>query len=167
MKTMAKRKAIVRKLDALEALGGVDSICSDKTGTLTQGKMITRAVWIPTLGHMYVEGYGDAADPTIGRLAWTGEPPAGIADTGFVLPDGEKSDMFDAEKIPKDLLTFLQSASMCNIANVRYNDTEQLWQATGEPTEIALQVLAHRFESHRRHWLDMGESILSRLHYRR
>lgn len=33
MKTMVRRKVIVRKLDALEALGGVDSICSDKTGS--------------------------------------------------------------------------------------------------------------------------------------
>lgn len=34
MKTMVLRKVIVRKLDALEALGGIDSICSDKTGRL-------------------------------------------------------------------------------------------------------------------------------------
>jgi len=161
MRTMAKRKVIVRKLDALEALGGVDSICSDKTGTLTQGKMITRAVWIPTLGHMSVEGYGDAADPTVGRLAWTGDAPAGALDSGLVLPDGEKSDSFDPDKIPGDLLTFLQSAAMCNIANVRYNDTEQRWQATGEPTEIALQVLAHRFRSDRPHWVQKGMYVPS------
>ncbi|KAH7099010.1 putative sarcoplasmic/endoplasmic reticulum calcium ATPase [Auriculariales sp. MPI-PUGE-AT-0066] len=156
MKTMAKRKVIVRKLDALEALGGVDSICSDKTGTLTQGKMITRRVWIPTSGYMSVEDYGSAADPTVGRVVWAGEPQAHANQLQLPTGNDEKSDPFDRKALPADILTFLQSISMCNIANVRYNDTEGIWQATGEPTEIALQVFAHRFESSRRRWLEKG-----------
>lgn len=43
-KVMVTRNVIVRKLDSLEALGSVNDICSDKTGTLTQGKMVGRKV---------------------------------------------------------------------------------------------------------------------------
>lgn len=44
-KAMAKSNIIIRKLSSLEAVGGVSNICSDKTGTLTQGKMIVRGHW--------------------------------------------------------------------------------------------------------------------------
>lgn len=68
MKRMVRRKVIVRKLDALEALGGVTNICSDKTGTLTQGRMITKKAWIPGIGIYNVEKTGDPFDPTSGTI---------------------------------------------------------------------------------------------------
>lgn len=45
-KIMVQRNVIVRKLDSLEALGAVTNICSDKTGTLTQGRMVVKKAWI-------------------------------------------------------------------------------------------------------------------------
>jgi P-type Na+/K+ transporter len=80
MKRMVKRKVIVRRLDALEALGGVSNICSDKTGTLTQGKMVTRKAWIPGVGIYSVERNGEAADPTSGSVR-LGAVPADITET--------------------------------------------------------------------------------------
>jgi P-type E1-E2 ATPase len=43
---MQKENCLVRRLHACETMGGVDSICSDKTGTLTQNKMDVVRVWI-------------------------------------------------------------------------------------------------------------------------
>ena len=64
MTQMRKRRVVIRQLSALGALGGVTNICSDKTGTLTQGQMITRKVWLPDFGMYTVEGADDASDPT-------------------------------------------------------------------------------------------------------
>src|SRR5690242_18334059 len=47
---MAARNFIVRKMDALESLGAVANICSDKAGTLIRGKMVAKKCWIPRKG---------------------------------------------------------------------------------------------------------------------
>ena len=49
-KIMVGRNVIVRKLDSLEALGAVTNVCSDKTGTLTQGKMVVKKAWVVAEG---------------------------------------------------------------------------------------------------------------------
>ncbi|PWW78360.1 potassium/sodium eff [Tuber magnatum] len=114
MKTMVKRKVIVRKLDALEALGGVSNICSDKTGTLTQGRMITRKAWVPGVGIYTVDRTEEAANPTSGDFE-----------------DGSLPEM-----VP-ELAAFLHSSALCNLATVRFDNTKKRWQATGDPTETA------------------------------
>jgi Na+-exporting ATPase len=67
IKAMASGHVIVRRMQALEAIGGITHICSDKTGTLTQGKMIARKVWIPDMGTLDIHDTTDTFDPTSGH----------------------------------------------------------------------------------------------------
>ncbi|KAG6252182.1 hypothetical protein E4U24_000733 [Claviceps purpurea] len=175
---MRKANVVVRDLSALEALGGVTNICSDKTGTLTEGAMIVRQAWIP-FSHMYtVHDSQKPNDPTKGRVSHslqTEVPRA--AESGAVKEKEEPQRDYDNERsaavlkfdVPEaklnakappaqheelkrsetemtdQLEAFLLSAALCNLATVRYDEEDDKWQTTGEPTEIALQVFAHRF----------------------
>jgi len=65
---MRKSNVVVRDLSALEALGGVTNICSDKTGTLTQGAMIVRKVWVPSNVIYTVVDSKHPSNPTAGRV---------------------------------------------------------------------------------------------------
>ncbi|WEW57320.1 magnesium-transporting ATPase [Emydomyces testavorans] len=143
-KAMAKGNVIVRKLQALEAVGGVTNICSDKTGTLTQGKMIARKAWIPGAGTMTIHDTTSPFDP----------------GSGFVKINGSR---IQPDHYPLDgnnrLRTFLRTIALCNLSSV-YHPCDKApekngsvahsgvdWTAVGEPTEIALHVLAIRFNS--------------------
>ncbi|KAI3332278.1 potassium/sodium efflux P-type ATPase [Xylariaceae sp. AK1471] len=168
---MRKANVVVRDLSALEALGGVTNICSDKTGTLTQGAMIVRKVWIPSKTEYTVQDSKHPNNPTKGRVTVAEQKDSTAESTQ------EKRD-FDQERsaatltfdVPEDKLnppkqsptkekeatmnsnleSFLLSAALCNLATVRHErepkDDRPEWQVTGEPTEIALQVFAHRFD---------------------
>jgi P-type Na+/K+ transporter len=175
MTQMRKRKVVVRQLSALEALGGVTHICSDKTGTLTQGKMVTRKAWIPGRGVYSIENSNNASDPTEGTItlgpatasknAVEAEKQAladeldrkrSVAGISFDVPSGktekdnrknQKEHLEEDPKVTPELQAFLESAALCNLATVRQVEEEgqQKWKTTGDPTEIALQVFSHRF----------------------
>ena len=152
MTQMRKRRVVVRQLSALEALGGVTNICSDKTGTLTQGQMITRKVWLPDFGMYTVEGADDASDPTKGTVSfapWSKELASASTEkarTRCVKTAVDRDmDFQKTSEYPSDLEKFLQSIALCNLAMVHFDRQKQKWQSIGDPTEIALQVFSCRF----------------------
>ncbi|KAB1652984.1 HAD-IC family P-type ATPase [Pseudoclavibacter chungangensis] len=116
---MAKRRAITRKMAAVETLGSTTTICSDKTGTLTQNEMTARAVVTPS-GSYAVTG--------------TGYAPEGAITT----VDGAAADAADHP----DLDALVVAATLCNDASVERDGDG--WRVVGQPTEGALRLLADK-----------------------
>ncbi|MDZ7662956.1 cation-transporting P-type ATPase [Thiohalophilus sp.] len=112
---MARRNAIIRRLPAVETLGSVTVICSDKTGTLTQNVMIARHV--VTADRQYAIS-GDGYDPH-------GE-----------FSHNEKSIEVDTDPVLQELS---RAALLCNDARVE--NVDEQWQLNGDPTEGALVAL--------------------------
>ncbi|ODV79485.1 potassium/sodium eff [Suhomyces tanzawaensis NRRL Y-17324] len=135
---MVQKHVIVRKLDSLEALGGINDICSDKTGTLTMGKMIAKKVWIPSVGTYVVADCNDPVNPTVGYMTFSDLSPQQIRisdeeiDYMPKLPDPR----------PSEFKRWLNTATLANIASVKEADGN--WEAHGDATEIAINVFTSR-----------------------
>ncbi|KFH40258.1 Sodium transport ATPase-like protein [Hapsidospora chrysogenum ATCC 11550] len=141
-KRMVERNVIVRNLKALEALGGVTNICSDKTGTLTQGKMIVKKAWIPGRGTYSVGTTNEPFNPTEGDLSLNEAEPRDI-DFKNGDADGEPINAEALVKEDSTLRDYLNVASLANLASV--TQVEGQWHGRGDPTEIAIQVYASRY----------------------
>ncbi|KAK5127708.1 hypothetical protein LTR08_004317 [Meristemomyces frigidus] len=144
-KRMIERHVIVRNLRSLEALGVVTDICSDKTGTLTQGKMLAKKAWIPAKGTYTIGNANEPFNPTQGGISYSKKEPRYVSEN-----EPEKQSSY-AELVQDNeaLKEYLRVASLANLAHVHQTE-DGAWNARGDPTEIAIQVFASRFNWNRR-----------------
>ncbi|KAJ1723130.1 hypothetical protein LPJ53_002494 [Coemansia erecta] len=172
--TLAKKRALVRQLVALESLGSITNICSDKTGTLTQAKMVMVRAWLPGEGFFGVSGLGlepvgeitkkvqlpRVARPPNAVVNFTAPTPEDEANSSShsiqsekaqLLDDnrstasgGEKTVTVDATNMSASFRRLAEAASLCNMSEIKHNAETGEWVGIGDPTEIALQVFASK-----------------------
>ncbi|MFZ2456238.1 MAG: calcium-translocating P-type ATPase, SERCA-type [Candidatus Altiarchaeia archaeon] len=117
MRDMVKKKALVKKLSAVETLGSTTVICSDKTGTLTRNEMTVRRIY---LGEKTIDVSGQGYSPE-GEFTCSGKPLS--CDIS-------------------DLQLLLRITSLSNNASLEKDVGG--WKITGDPTEAALLVVASK-----------------------
>jgi magnesium-transporting ATPase (P-type) len=120
VRAMARRNAIVRRLPAIETLGSVSVICTDKTGTLTRNEMMVASVL--TGEHLF-------------SLEGTGYEPAGAI---------RLADELAAPSAHAVLGELARAAALCNDAALHCKDGT--WQVEGDPMEGALLAFAGKMQ---------------------
>jgi P-type Ca2+ transporter type 2C len=123
---MVRQNALIRKLPAVETLGSVTTICSDKTGTLTQNKMVVQSVFINNK-----------------TFRVTGE---GYAPTGDFQLDGQKISLEESPEIS----ALSVACAVCNDSVLQKEQGE--WAILGDPTEGALVTLAGKAGIEKDQW---------------
>jgi Ca2+-transporting ATPase len=120
MRNMAKHKAIIRRMKAVETLGSTTVICSDKTGTLTKNQMTARQI-----------------STTEGDFQITGE---GFKPKGEILFDGKPLGDDDLSRHQNNLGFRLAAACLSLCHNSQITKVDGIWEALGDPTDSACAV---------------------------
>ncbi|KAG0276674.1 P-type ATPase [Linnemannia exigua] len=172
VRRMATRKAIVRTLPAVETLGSVTFICSDKTGTLTEGKMGAAELWTSD-GVAYGFTESTSLDPHKGDVTLKRNDSEEVQVLGKTLND-----------VPAQMLISLMVSSLCNNSSVVQKGEDEAsevsavavpvpaednekypdgipaksaeWKGVGDPTEVALVVAAQKAGFPKSYFHDLG-----------
>ena len=122
---MSKRNALVKKLQAVEALGQATIIAVDKTGTLTRNEMVVNRVFV---NDMFFEIDGEGYEPK----------------GNFTLNEN----IVDPVSHPECILMAKLAAFSAN-ARIMYSEEKKEWKIAGDPTEAAMLVLAQKIGIHK------------------
>ena len=124
MRNMARHKAIIRRMKAVETLGSTTVICTDKTGTLTKNQMTVRRLMLPTR-NFEVSGEGFRPEGT-------------LVENGKELSDEEMSELQRG-------LGFRLAATCLSLChNSQIAEVDGQWSAIGDPTDSACAVLGYK-----------------------
>ncbi|PIG91511.1 cation-transporting P-type ATPase [Gloeocapsopsis sp. IPPAS B-1203] len=124
---MARRHAIIRKLPAVETLGGATVICSDKTGTLTENQMTVQAIYAG--GQHY-------------QVTGSGYNPEGQIVVAADIPDGVDAHQIADLNSNIALYECLTAGLLCNDSRIEVKDGQNT--VIGDPTEGALIIAANK-----------------------
>lgn len=127
VQSMAKRNAIIRRLPAVETLGSISTIFSDKTGTLTCNEMTAQSIWLANIRYE-IDGIGFAPEGDFYLFHDTGQKEVISADEHV------------------ELIHFLRAATLCNDAELAHQNA--IFSIQGDPTEGALVVAAGKAGIH-------------------
>jgi len=122
---MSKRNVLVKKLQAVEALGQARIIAVDKTGTITKNEMVIQKVYV------------DGKFFEVGGVGY--EPKGEIQLNGDAIDSVNHSELLFAGKI----------AAFCANARVLFSEEEKIWRVAGDPTEAAMLVLSSKLGFHK------------------
>ncbi len=125
VRRMSKRNALVKKLQAVEALGQVSIIAVDKTGTITKNELVIRKVYV---GETMFD---------VGGIGY--ESKGNISLNGRII---------DAVNHP-ELLLAGKTGAFCSSARVMYSEEDKRFRISGDPTEAAMLVLSQKLGFHK------------------
>ena len=119
---MVKQNVLVKRLSAVQTLGSVTVICTDKTGTITEGEMTVKKLWV-TDRVVDVSG-------------------AGYSPEGEFTLNGAKLKVQESSEVER----LLEIAALCNGAKLDPpSDKNAAWSVIGDPTDGALIVAALKY----------------------